>query len=482
MQFLGLTIARSQTVQGRIDALEKQLEAVNATYSRGWLRILESNAGAWQRNEEVTVETTSAHWAVFACQSLIASDIGKTRIRLVQQDRDGIWTETENPAWSPVLRKPNHYQIRQRFFEWWVMSKLQFGNTYVLKRRDARSVVNGLYVLDPCRVRPFVAEDGAVFYELKVDRLSGLDLSTVREGQAVMVPAREIIHDLYVALFHPLVGVSPIYAAGIAALQGQKIQNTSTNFFSNGAQPGGVLTAPGSIPTPKATELKERWETAFSGDNAGKVAVLGDGLKYDPLTAKAVDAQLIEQLKWTAEAVCTVYRVPPHKISVGQMPNYNNIQALDVQYYSQCIQEKLEAIEALLDEGLELPRPYGTEFDLDDLLRMDTAALIETEKNASGLKKINESRRRLNLPPVPGGDTLYVQQQNWSLEALARRDEEQTPPGSDVPPPVVTPEPDPAPTNPEPPAAEKQFDARRFELALRGKALDLFEDLDDAAA
>ncbi|EBB2812037.1 portal protein [Salmonella enterica] len=34
----------------------------------------------------------------------------------------------------------------------------------------------------------------------------------------------------------------------------------------------------------------------------------------------------------------------------------------------------------------------------------------------------NEARKSENLPPLAGGDSLYLQQQNFSLEALARRD------------------------------------------------------------
>ncbi|WP_416380911.1 hypothetical protein, partial [Klebsiella pneumoniae] len=34
------------------------------------------------------------------------------------------------------------------------------------------------------------------------------------------VPAREVIHDRFNCLFHPLIGLSPIYAAGLAAMQG----------------------------------------------------------------------------------------------------------------------------------------------------------------------------------------------------------------------------------------------------------------------
>ncbi|EEV7910726.1 TPA: portal protein [Escherichia coli] len=39
----------------------------------------------------------------------------------------------------------------------------------------------------------------------------------------------------------------------------------------------------------------------------------------------------------------------------------------------------------------------------------------------------NEARKRENLPPLAGGDALYLQQQNYSLEALSRRDAREDP-------------------------------------------------------
>ena len=92
--------------------------------------------------------------------------------------------------------------------------------------------------------------------------------------------------------------------------QGQTIQSSSSKFFANGSHPGGVLTAPGKISPETADRLKSYWETNFSGVNAGRVAILGDGLKYEGMTVNAVDSQLIDQLKWTADTVCSCYHVP----------------------------------------------------------------------------------------------------------------------------------------------------------------------------
>jgi len=385
----------------------------------GWLPIVrEAFAGAFQQNVTVDRNLVLTHFAVFSCMTLIASDIAKMRLRLVQRDGDGIWSETDNPAYSPVLRKPNGIQNRIQFWEHWMLSKLSNGNVYVLKGRDERGVVKTLHILDPVRVQPLIADDGEVFYQLASDNAAGL-------RQQITVPAREIIHDRMNCLFHPLVGLSPITAAGLAATQGLNIQRDATQFFGNRSIPGGILTAPGAISNETATRLKEAWETNYGGENVGKVAVLGDGLKFEPMRVTATDAQLVEQLRWTAEVVCSVFHVPAYKIGIGPTPAVGNVEALNLEYYTQALQSLIESAELCMDEGLEFKQPdrLGTEFDLDCLLRMDTASQVNASGAAvgAGIMAPNEARLRLNLRPVKGGEWPVLQQQNWPLPALAER-------------------------------------------------------------
>jgi HK97 family phage portal protein len=413
MELFGWTILRTK------QAPLRPLDARNAW----WPVVRESYTGAWQSNVEVRLVDVLAHPTVFACITLIASDIAKCRLRLVELDaNNGIWKETDSPAFSPVLRKPNRYQTRISFIKSWLISKLAYGNTYVLKQRDNRGVVVALYVLDPTRVTPLVTDDGGVYYELKRD-----DLSQLRADR-IVVPASEIVHDIMHPLYHPLVGLSPLYASGVAAVLGLRIEHNSTKFFENMSAPSGMLTAPGAIGTDTATRLKETFETKFSGENIGRLIVGGDGLKFDPFTMTAVDSQLSQQWTDSSKAICSTYKVPGYKVGVEAPPSYNNIEALDRQYYSQCLQEHFESIELLLDEGMGLAaridgRQLGTEFDLDDLLRLDSATLMGTltQGTGAGIMAINEARKRVNLPPAKGGEEPILQQQNWPLSQIAER-------------------------------------------------------------
>jgi HK97 family phage portal protein len=425
----------TRPVRALAAGIRKSLVPASRSDGGGWQSMIrEPFTGAWQRNLDIRKDSVMAFHADFACRTLIASDIAKLRVKLVAQDDDGIWTEVRNPAYSPVLRKPNDFQNRIQFFESWVLSKLQTGNTYVLKQRDQRGVVAKLFVLDPMRVQALVAPDGSVFYQLSAYDVAGLP-------EDIVVPSREIIHDRFNCERHPLVGTSPIVANGLASTQGLNIQNESALLFKNNSTPGGLLYAPEVVPPEDADRLKADWERIFGGENRGRIAVLGGGMQYQRLPFSAVEGQLIEQLKWTAEVVCSTYHVPPYKIGVGEMPKFTNVQSLNIEYYSQALQRLIEDLEVCLDEGLATGEFLGTEFDTDNLLRMDSVTQMAVLEKASGTMKINEKRKRLDLLPVEGGDDVYLQQQNFSLAALAKRDAKADPFGKPA---------SPAPSKPPP--------------------------------
>lgn len=407
-----------------------------------WPFNSESFSGAWQRGIQVPVQNALTHPTFWACVTLIASDIAKGGLALVQEQANGITEDVENAAFSPVLRQPNHYQNRIQFIEYWILSKLCHGNTYALKVRDKRNVVTDLYLLNATTVRPMVGPSGEVFYSIGQDVLNGVDEASV------VVPAREIIHDRFNTMYHPLCGLSPVYASGHAALQALKVMSNATKLAQQGFRPGGVVTAATPISADNAKKFEDMWEAQYSGpEHIGRVVFLGGGLKFEkPPVMTAVDAQVIDQLKWDDEKVCSTLKVPPYMVGVGPPPNYNNIEALNQQYYSQCLQILIESLELCLEEGLgTLEAGYEIEYDIDALLRMDSATKMKavTDGVKGGIYTPNEGRKKFNKKPLEGGDTVYLQDQDHSLEYLSNRDALAI--ANPQLPPTVTPPPPPPP-------------------------------------
>lgn len=406
---------------------------------RGWLTLWNSGSqwdnGWFQKDIHYSPWQIQSNWVVWACQTLIAGDIGKLGVGLVEKI-DGVFQDAESAPYSRLLVKPNDFQIWQQFIEFWSLSKQRAGNTYALKERDLSTRVKAMYVLEPECVTPLVAPDGSVYYRLNTNDLAGVP-------DEVVVPASEIMHDRFNCLFHPLVGLSPLFASALAASQGLTMQDQSTRFFANGSRPGGLLSTPGIIQNAEMERYKKEWETNFGGANTGRTAVLGNGLKYEAIRENAVDSELVAQLNMSAQMICSSYHVPAYKVGVGPMPPYQSAEILNQIYYDDCLQKLIEAIEGILDDGLDLGsvggRKLKSQFDLDGLLRMDSKTKSESVKNlvGAGVMTPNEGRAKFGLPPVKGGEVPYLQQQNFGLPALSERDKGGDPFKSNAPAPTT---------------------------------------------
>lgn len=444
MQIFGLEIRRA----------EKALNPVPERHG-GWRRILESYSGAWQQNVEERRGDLLCYPTLYACISSISQDIGKLPFQLMERRPEGVYREVENPAYSPVLREPNHYQNPQQFREAWILSLLLDGNTYILKGRDNRGVVTRLYVLDPCRVTTLVSDSGDVFYQLNYSTAANL-LPDGYPAEQLTIPAREIIHDRINPFHHQLVGVPPLYAAALAAGKNLKILRNSSTFFGNHGQPGGLLTAPAGMSQEDAQALKDYWGTNYGGDNTGKVAVIGADMKFTPFAFKAADSQVVEQLKYGDEQICQPFRIKPYKIGIGNPPNGWKSDDVNVEYHSDALSPLIESMESLLAHGLGISKPLEIWLDSEPLWRMDEGKMAEVETKLVGgmIKKPDEGRRKFNLPGTDGGDTLWGQHQDYPLGMLAKRD--------DLNPVAATPEP---PSAPEAPEADPEVARALSELA-----------------
>lgn len=423
MKLFGLTISRAPK--------QKELQGVtsSAFSTLGWTNIFSAGVefitGGWQMNATSSAPQNIVGFsAVQSGITLIGGDCSKLRWRLMRQRAPGgILTEAFETAdalpWRIPLDKPNHYQTRSQFVNEWVTCKLIYGNTYVLLERDNRSIVKAMYILNPTRVEVLVSsETREVFYRLRRDNLAGIN-----DDEGLIVPASEVIHDREFCPWHPLQGVPLIFACSLSALQGIAIQQNSQKFFANMSRPSGMLTAPTEIPATVAQRLKETFEAGFSGDNIGRLFVAGSGLKYDPLSIPAQTSQLIEQLGFTIADVGRVLHIPPYKLGLATSVPFANVQQMNQDYYSQCLQRYLFDIQDLLREGLRLPSELRVWFDLDDLFIMDPLTRSDADQKdlSAGIQAPNEARAKRNLPPVTGGDQPFMQQQMWQVGQLANR-------------------------------------------------------------
>lgn len=401
---------------------------------------------AWQRNMEgknFRDPSMLAFSGVYACVAVISQDIAKMPFRVMEIDQGDNVTErvAKNNPYHRLLRNPNDYQTAMEFMQFWQVCKLLRGNAYGLMEFDNRGVPVKLHILHPDRVKPLIApESREVYYEYtpRDNELVSLRRFSDQES-TVVIPSRFIIHDRINCLWHPLIGTSPLYAGAMSAATGGRIMMNSERLFGNMARPSGVLTSAGTIEDVTAVRLKREFEANYSEGNIGRTAVLGDGLKWEPMVMTSVDSQLIEQLKWTIEDVARVYRVPMYLLNDTTRMTYKNAEQASQAYFSGCLQYHVEATEARFSKDFDLVegQQYAG-FDVQVLFRMDMEERFTAYSKAiqTGILSPNEARAMEGRGPMKGGEEPRMQMQYVPLSTPIA-----DPNAAQTPSPAATPEP-----------------------------------------
>lgn len=375
----------------------------------------------------------------WACVNIISQDISTLRPEVGILEPDGFFRTMPNSQVQAVLDTPNNYMTGLDFLAYIVASLLTGGNLFAWTPRDALGNVKEMHPLHHDQARPYVA-GGEVFWQIgavDTNLIPGLKGRT-------FVPAREILHVPYMLLISPVMGVSPISAAALSIAQNSAINQQSAAFFGNNSQPSGILSGPNKIGNELAQRIKTHWETNFSGGNFGRTAVLGEGLTWSPLAITAVDAQLIEQLRYTVENVAACFRLPLFMLSDLNRATFRNSEAQNRAYYNMCLRAIIEKLEAALNShfGFALEsQPRAIRFNLEGLLRTDSDTRYANYQKgiAAGFLTINEARRSEAMAPIEGGDEPLVQIQYRPLSQAIKE---------------PTPAPAPAPVS-EPPEVEE---------------------------
>lgn len=378
---------------------------------KGILRGLGIPANApinfWQLGMDIGKEGGSP--AVEACVSAIAQTIAMLPIEHWRKDDDGGHSLITDSAAARVLRRPNAYQSRADFFLNLVRAELLTGNGYAIALEDADFQIESLHLASAPTTFPMIATDGTVFYSVA--------LSDIGQGifgsPTLLVPADKVLHTRGAAPRHPLIGESPILAAQLSVQSGEAISRHLAAFFQNMSRPSGYLSVPGTLKSEAGEKLREEWTKAFSAGGAGRVAVLQNGLTWQPLTMSAVDAELIKAYSLTVHDIARVYRVPLSIIGESGGQTYSNTETLINFWLATGLSYVLEHIELALDNLFRLPPDEFLAFDIDAILRADFAARVDalTKGIQGGLFSPNEGRAREGLKRATAGDEPRLQAQ-----------------------------------------------------------------------
>lgn len=373
----------------------------------GWILGRESSAG-----KKVNLQTTLQLATAWACIRLTATAVASLPAAVYEKGSDGSRVSRDDHELAELLlSSPNASQTPLEFWETKVGGLVARGNSY------SERVFSGsrLTALEPVSARP-VRIDGELKFKVH-DR-----------GKEETLPADKIWH-LKGFSFGGDEGLSPI-ALGVHSLgSAMAADETAARIFANGLQqPLFINSGQAKLTPEQRNDLRSMFKKFVGSDNAGKVMVLEQGMSPIPFTLNPEDAQMLDSRRFNVEEMCRWYGMPPIIIghaADGQTMWGTGVEQILIAWLTLGINPLCRRIEARVTKDL-VPvgqkRRIQFEFNREGLLQADSQAKAEylSKMVQNALMTRNEARAKLNLPKVPGGDTLTAQTNLAPLDQLGQ--------------------------------------------------------------
>jgi HK97 family phage portal protein len=359
----------------------------------------------------VTEQTTLGISAVWCGIRVISEAVGSLPPILYQKTKVGR-DVAENHPLSDLLEIPNPEQTRNVLWETAQAHALLYGNAYLEIVRDGAGRPVQLWNLHPTHVQVGRDSDtGTLVYRVQNSATGG---PPGAPGGSQILSADDIVH---------VPGLTPDGSVGYRLLAlardtigfGLATMRYGNSLFRNLGRPGGVLNIP---PGTKLTDdgyenLKRSFRQDHGGENVGSVAVMEQGITFNPFSlATNEQTQYKDLLQFFVYEVARMLNVQPSKLHSLEKATWGNLETLNADFLTTTLRPWLEKWEAEMERKLLMPgerKKYYVEFDTSCLLRVDQKTRYECYAIASGntaWKTVNEIRAAENLPPVEGGDVL----------------------------------------------------------------------------
>ena len=373
----------------------------------GYLFLFGRTTSGKPVNETTAMQTT----AVYACVRILSEAIASLPVH-VYQYREGGGKEkvTDHSLYQLLHNEPNTEMTSFVFRETLMSHLLIWGNAYAQIIRDGAGRVLALYPLLPNKVDVQRDEKGEMYY---VYNRSSEENPNFKEYGSIILKKEDVLHIPGLG-FDGLIGYSPIAMAKNAIGMTLACEEYGASFFANGANPGGVLEHPGVLKDPG--KIRESWNAVYRGtNNAHKIAVLEEGMKYQQIGIPPEEAQFLETRKFQINEIARLYRIPPHMIGDLEKSSFSNIEQQSLEFVKYTLDPWVIRWEQSLQKALLLPGEKGKYFiklNVDGLLRGDYASRMQGYSigRQNGWYSTNDIREMEDLNPLSDeeGGNLYL--------------------------------------------------------------------------
>ncbi len=357
-------------------------------------------------NERTAMQTT----AVYACVRILSETIASLPLHIYKYKDKGKEKATTHQLYYLLHDEPNLEMTSFVFRETLMSHLLLYGNAYAQIIRDGRGQVVALYPLLPDKMRVDRNTSGELYYEYHSDK-------------GVYILSKDDVLHIPGLGFDGLIGYSPIAMAKNAIGMAIATEEYGATFFANGANPGGVLEHPGIVKDPK--KIRDSWNQVYQGSgNAHRIAVLEEGMKFQPIGIPPEQAQFLETRKFQINEIARLFRIPPHMVGDLEKSSFSNIEQQSLEFVKYTLDPWVIRWEMAMQKSLLFSSEKKThfiKFNVDGLLRGDYQSRMMGYSigRQNGWMSANDIRELENMNPIPeelGGDMYLINGNMTKLE------------------------------------------------------------------
>jgi len=347
------------------------------------------------RGGSITPGRAESLSTVYACVSAISETIASLPLILYRRTPDdGRERAPDHPLYRVLHEQPNELQTALEFREMMQAMTLLRGNAHAEIIRGNDGQVMALVPLMPDRVTTLQLDNGRLAYDV-----------TDTKGKVRRLLQEEVFH-LRHRSDNGLVGVAPITASRETVQLALAERDHGNATFTNGTKLSGILKFPGKLNPDQRISIADSWATQHAGgSNAGKTAILEEGVDYTTVSMSMEDAQWLEARKFSVEEIARLFRIPPTIIGELSEANYSNSVEMNRFFVTNSLRRHLTMWEQSISSSLLTPigrRIYFAEHSVEGLLRGDSSnrADFYSKGIADGWLLIDEVRKYENLPKL----------------------------------------------------------------------------------
>ena len=332
---------------------------------------------------------------------LLMRNIGRARFEVRRDDK-----KAEDSKAARLFREPNPrmtcFDLWKETAAWWSLEGEAF---WYFGEEYGAGIPDEIYVLNPRQMSAEI-NDGKVTRWI----YSGSD------GDTFTILPDEIVHFREWNPWNAVRGVCPLVSLAMEIEQDILAGKANTDLLKEGGIPKGLLKTDQIIRDEEADQIERRWEAKYGRGSKRKVAVIGKGTSYQPLTLSPDVMKLYDIKRWNQYTILAKYGIPPRVANIHDVRT--SLSGTDTReqhaaFWKYTLIPMLENFEQIVE--VQFFRRFHLKerghFNLSMIPELQESEDEQSNRDIAeikiGLKTINDVLRERGLPEKVWGDTWW---------------------------------------------------------------------------